>query len=197
MTVEELTKDIELICQELNDSAKDVGAIPPVSFQSSIRWSGIIGAVQEVRESKKFAKLLDKTFYKDYTFVTYIGYIITSAEKLIEKQKEVQKLVSAEDERYYGNVRLIAQSIISNMEAWHHYSPDMAEAVMEDEDGGKHTFFEFFDEETKKLITQLDLPPEMRPTPKPPQNSGCLGTIIFAIIALGGGTCYGLYQLLI
>lgn len=186
MTVEEYTAEIDIICRELIDAAKYISGLDPVTHLSKVQWSGIIGAVQEVRAEKRMVKLMNAPFYKEWSFYQFAFHIIEQTQKLVEKQLEVQKLVSSDHPSYYDNTRAIALCVKNVIDAWRGFSPDMADASITIGDEKDVALYPTVYCYTKDEIAKLDLPSELRSYKEPikDDNGGCFGSVFLLCLPL-------------
>ena len=198
MTAEQYTDEIKKICQELSEAEEEIAKKERVTHlsQSAIQFhSGILGAIQEGRESNRLKKLMNGPFYKEWSFFQFAFHITDECKRMVDMQLEVQELVTEDNPMYYDNTVLIARTVKSVARAWYNYSPDMANQslVINGEEGValKPTV----DGWTKDSIALLDLPPALQWYKKeekyPVQSSGCLGIFIF-LLGLSGGLVYWL-----
>lgn len=187
MTAKEYTNEIVKQCDELIQAAQAIAQLPPVSFlnKSSIQWTGIIGAIQETRESNRLRKLINTPIYNGLSFYQLAGHIIESANELVEKQIEVQKQTTKNDLAYYDNIRLIISSIQQIITSWYNYSPEMAEVGLTIGKEKNVSLFLSVDYQTKEAFKKMDLPEDIEIKHHPnneDSNSGCFGIFIGMIV---------------
>lgn len=207
-SVEFLTQEIIEKLSELDNMSNEIASLKPVTHksQAKIQWyGGILGAVKEIKEYNRLAKLINEPIVDGHSFYHIALCVIPqAADYLVERQLKIQQLVSKEDKRYYGFVIDIVNHIEKLINAWYNYSPDMANEVLNigDEKGAlAPSVFTW----TRESIKKLDLPQNVaehyaKLEKAQSGSSGCLGTFmimfVISVITLGS-TCYGLYQLLI
>lgn len=188
--IDNINLEIQQICNELVEEAKSIAQLPSVSHlsKSKIQFSGgIIGGIQEYREGKRLEKLLNAPICKGWTFCTYAFHLIDTAEELVKKQLEFQKVTTENDNCYFSNVNLIVSSITIAHKAWFEYSPDMAWASVNVGDIKNVSLELSVDRYTKEEFQKLHLPEGLSFSIKQEStNGGCLGLLLFFII---GGIC--------
>ena len=184
--IEQLNKDIELICNKLIDEAGFIAKLDPVSHlsKSKIQFSGgILGGIQEFRESKRLIKLMNEVICNEWSFYSYAGHLLDVTTELVEKQIEVQNNCQETDDCYYGNVTLIVNSVALAHKAWYEYSPDMAMAGIRIGDEDNVSLELSIDSMIKNEFRKLHLPNGMSfPEEKETSNSGCLGLLLIIIV---------------
>lgn len=188
--IDNINLEIQQICNELVEEAKSIALLPSVSHlsKSKIQFSGgIIGGIQEYREGKRLEKLLNAPICKGWTFYTYAFHLIDTAEELVKKQLDLQKVTTENDNCYFSNVNLIVSSITIAHKAWFEYSPDMAWASVNVGDIKNVSLELSVDRYTKEEFQKLHLPEGLSFSIKQEStNGGCLGLLLFFII---GGIC--------
>ena len=204
MTVEQHTQEIEAICKKLTELADAISQLEPVSHLSKakIQWTGgVLGAVQEVREGKRLEKLINEPIYNGMSFYQLAFYIATCCETMVDKQLEVQKLVSPDNLAYYENTKLIAFSVNAAHNAWYNYSPDMANEGITIGDEKNVALNPSVLGSIKEDTAKLDLPPELQSYKQPdnPESGGCFGALLVLLLgtaSLIGLSYYGISQLM-
>lgn len=187
MTIEQYTEEIHQICQELEEAAEDIGQMGSVSHlsKSFIQFNGgILGAIQEHKEGKRLKRLLNAPFYKEWSYYQFAFYIIECAGRLVEKQLEVQKMTTPDNPVYFGNVRLISNSVNTVREAWRLYSPDMANELLTIAGQEDVALWPTVYGWTKKEIIKLDLPSNLQWLKRPERedSGGCLGMMLALLL---------------
>lgn len=186
----ELNKEIDTILEKFSDISRCLRGKDQASYlnHSKIQWTGgILGAIAEYKQDKRLEKLLNAPIYGDLSFYKMTWFIIDETEKLVDKQLQIQKLSSPEDDIYYGNVKRIFTSLTEVIQAWYNYSPEAAEASLtlgDQKDVGLYLTVEY---QTKNHLKKLDLPPELKLSEDPPvanSNSGCLGVFVGIIVVM-------------
>lgn len=102
--IEDINAEIQKKCNDLIEEAEAIAKLPSVSHlsKSKVQFSGgIIGGIQEYREGKRLEKLLNVPICKGWTFYTYAFHLIDTAEELVKKQLEVQKVTTEKDDCYF------------------------------------------------------------------------------------------------
>lgn len=186
MIVEQCEQEILQVCKELVEESKIIGNLERVSHLSSsfIQFhGGILGTVREYRERKRLEELINTPICGEWTFYTYAFHLYRTAKFLVEKQIEIQKILTKEDERYYANIELIMTSVNQAHAAWYEYSPDMAmEGIRigdEDNISLELTIDSLIVDEFKKM----DLPDTIHFEEHPPKK-GCLGVLLILLLPM-------------
>lgn len=186
--IEDINAEIQKKCNDLIEEAEAIAKLPSVSHlsKSKVQFSGgIIGGIQEYREGKRLEKLLNVPICKGWTFYTYAFHLIDTAEELVKKQLEVQKVTTEKDDCYFSNVNPIVSSIAIAHKAWFEYSPDMAWAGVNVGDTKNVSLELSVDRYTKEEFQKLHLPEGLSfSTKQESTNGGCLGLLIFFIIGV-------------
>lgn len=182
--IDDINIEIQQMCNDLLEEAKAIAQLPPVSHlsKSKIRfYGGIIGTIQDYREEKRLVKLLNAPICKGCSFDAYAFHLIDTTKKLVEKQLEVQKVTTENDDCYFSNVNLIVSSVTIAHKAWFEHSPDMACSVGDDKNVPlEHSV----DKYTKEEFRKLHLPEGLSfSTIQESTNGGCLGLLLFFIIS--------------
>lgn len=186
----ELNKEIDTIIEKFSDISRSLRGKDQASYlnHSKIQWTGgILGAIAEYKQDKRLEKLLNAPIYGDLSFYKMTWFIIDETEKLVDKQLEIQKLSTPEDEVYYGNVKRIFDSLTELIQAWYNYSPEAAEASLTLGDQKDVGLYLTVDYQTKNLLKKLDLPPQLKLAEDPPvanNSSGCLGVFVSIIVIM-------------
>lgn len=183
-TVEELDAEIHKICDSLVEEANAISQLAPVSHRSKSRIrfeGGIFGAIREHREGKRLDKLMNIPIYKDWNFCDYAFHLIDTAETLVQKQLEIQRILTEDDARYYGNVDLIRSCVTTARNAWYEYSPDMAMDIGYEDAPVIITINAHIGEEFKKLHSR-----QSTQEPDSGAKNGCFGIILLLVIS---GVC--------
>ena len=187
----ELNKGIDTIIEKFSDISRCLRGKDQASYlnHSKIQWTGgIIGAISEYKQDKRLEKLLNAPIYEDLSFFKMTWFIIEETEKLVDKQLEIQRLSTPEDDIYYGNVKRIFIALTEVIQAWYNYSPEAAEASLTLGDQKDVGLYLTIDYQTKNLLKKLDLPPELKFSEAPPvsnNKSGCAGIFLALIIVSG------------
>ncbi len=186
--IEQLNNMIKQICNDLIDEANIISQLPPVSHlsKSKIQFSGgILGGIQEYRESKRLEKLINEVICKEWTFFTYAQHLIDATSQLVEKQMVIQKESNETDYCYFGNVALIINCVTLAHKAWYGYSPDMAMAGIRIGDERNVSLELSVDGMIKDEFRKLHLPEGVNfPIEKERSNSGCLSMLLILIIPI-------------
>lgn len=181
-----LIKEITTKCDELISEAQLIAKQDPVSHlsQSKLQWhGGILGGIQEYKEGKRLEKIMNTELCNGRTFYNYFQYIIRTIDELIDKQVELQTLISEEDEAYYGNVYKIKNSLNTLISAWYNYSPDVASAGItlgDEKDVAMMPTVQYY---LKEALKKIHLPSDIVIEPdKSEENSGCFGMLLALIV---------------
>lgn len=209
-TIETLTQEIIDKLDDLDRISYELSSMTPVTHksQSNIQWHGglgIIETIQENKENKRLNKLMNEPLVNGKSFYQIaLSVIPEAADFLVERQLKIQNLISKDDKRYYGFVVDIVNYIEKLTNAWYNYSPDMANEVLNigDEKGAlAPSVFNWTKDSIKKLDLLQNVAEHYAEIEKEQSSSsGCLGTLIIMFISSSivfGGTCYGLYHLII
>ena len=84
-----LNKEIVQICNSLVEEATIIAKLEPVSHlsKSMIQFTGgILGGIQEYRESKRLIKLMNEVICNEWSFSSYAGHLLDVTTELVEKQ---------------------------------------------------------------------------------------------------------------
>lgn len=183
--VEQYTSEIKSICDTLISDAETFHALEPVSHlsQAKIQFTGgILGAIREAKEDKRLYKLINEPICRELSFFRYAYYLIDVTKELVEKQTEIQKLISSDNPLYYDNVKIILASVSMASDAWLRYSPDMANAGLQIGDEKNISLGLSVDYYTKTEMKKMALPDGISiSVNEPKKNSGCLGSLLFII----------------
>ena len=208
-SIDLITQDIIDKLSELEKMSDTLSSLPPVSHRSQAKIqfvSGVLGAIQENRETKRLEKLINAPLVDGHSFYDIALSVIPNATNyLVERQLKIQQLVDKEDKRYYGFVVDIFNYVDKLTCAWYNYSPDMANESLTIGDEKNIALAPSVYHWTKESIKKLDLPQNIAEhyaelDKKQSGSSGCLGVLIAIFVtstAALGGAFYGLYQLLI
>lgn len=201
-------EDINILCEQLDKILKEIQlhsskllSLEPVTHlsRSMIQWhGGIIGAVQEHREYKLLVKMLNEPILGEKTFYQLCFWGCRQTEKAVALQLKIQESTSKDDPIYFQKACDIVQICTTFVNAYFHYSPDMASALItveEEEDVSLGISLQSY---VHDELAKLDLPPEVEEIkkPLPSDNSGCLGVFIvmvmgaLSLLILGGYEMY-------
>lgn len=183
---QEVTEQILSLCAILKSEAQSIMLLEPVSHLSKgiIRWhGGVIGSIQEYRETKRGVKMMNEPFFKDWTYYSYGYRLYQAAQELVKLQLQIQQTYSPEEDLYYANTRLIVDTLISAREAWKHYSPDLYTAVFSFNGGDEGSWGLSVEDEINKKILEMDLPSELKSLIEGQMdNGGCLGVLLLFLM---------------
>lgn len=181
--VDDKINEIATLCAELHEASIEIAKLQPVSHLSKVQWTGIIGAVQEYRAGNRLVKMMNAPLYKEWSFYQFGFHIGRTSEKIVESISEIQKNLAKDDERYYGIVSSSLPIVMEAINAWYHYSPDMAEAGITIGDEKDVALGPSIKGWVKDDFAKLDLPDELKALQQPEKT--------------GGGGCFGMLLMLL
>ena len=188
-SLDQLNSHLEEVLEDVYQMTKDFMNTETFShysqFLSVLTPSGLLGAFREKTEQKKLRKFLETKIYRNMSF-DEIGFnLIHIAKDLSETQAEIQKRVSKDDEKYYGNVELIIETLEKCMNSWQEISPKVAMEVLTLANGTEFQLGPQVEFEMQIEYAKMDLPPKynrIKKSIKQAQNgSGCMIIIVIAL----------------
>ena len=192
--LESLTQEIIDKLDELENISNSLSSLSPVTHKSQdkIQWyGGIPGLIKESREEKRLIKLINEPIINGMSFFQLAYKIIEETEYLVDRQLQIQQLLSKDDERYYGLVIDIFNIVENVISSWNNYSPDMAQEPISIK--GEKDLFALEPTvryHTTVSIKKMDLPESISNHYKTREeidkilsnNSGCFGIVLLLVI---------------
>ncbi len=131
--IQALCEQVDNILEEMQSHSSKMLSLEPVTHlsQSMIQWhGGIIGAIQEYRENKRLAKLLNEPISGGKTFYQLCLWGCLQTEKAVALQLKIQECISKDNPIYFQKAADIVHVSSNFVHSYLHYSPDMANALI-------------------------------------------------------------------
>lgn len=122
--------------------------------------TGLLSAIRENSEQKKLRKFLETKIYRNMSFDEIGFYLVDIAKDLSQTQVEIQKIVSKENEKYYGNVERIIVALEKCKKSWYEISPKVAMEVLTLSNGTTFQLNPQVEYEMQLEFVKMDLPPK-------------------------------------
>ena len=133
-----LTNETNELLTQIKQWSEDFSKLVPVTFESKIKWyGGLPGAIIEIREEKRRAKLMNTPIIGDFTFWTLSFEIMEKVQTLGEKTRELQSILTDSHPDYLKIGDDVLNSVYSLIENWKNYSPSLARTNVDFGEGKK------------------------------------------------------------